>query len=244
MDKIIAILIECDNVKSLGGSCERDLYNIYQYLVNNKADQSNIYILTNNIPYFTKKNIINNLSNNAVNNIENILKKLNLVNNHNSLFIHISGHGYQINDANKIELDGMSEQIILSSGALIDHQFNSLLKKYIPNNVCLRISVDTCHSGTFSNLCYQIDRNNQKIPAIKSPKSFFINAFSISACTDGQLDSCDIGSVSGFGGGLTSHILENNNLTEFLIGDPKKVKDNLTPILKLLNQEPILLIDL
>jgi len=243
MDNIVAILIECDNVKSLGGSCERDLYNIYQLLITNKVNQSNIYILTNNIPYFTKKNIIGNVSNNTVNNIENILKTLNLVKDNNSLFIHISGHGYQTNDVNKIELDGRSEQIILSSGPLIDYQFNSLLVKYVPKNICLRISVDTCHSGTFSNLCYQIDKTNKKIPAIKAPKPFFSNAYSISACTDSQLDSCDIGSVGGFGGGLTSHILENNNLVEFLVGNPNKVRDNLTPILKLLNQKPMLLTD-
>jgi hypothetical protein len=257
---MIAILIECDNTRTLGGSCERDLYNIHTMLVQTlKLIPTDIFILTNSIPYFTKRNINTNLSNNSVVELEKILK--NMINKPpNSVYIHISGHGYQGPDVKNIELDGRCEQIILSSGTLRDYQFNDLLKKYIQPSIPLRISVDTCHSGTFSNFCYvignniktnsqfSIDKTNSqflisKTLASKICEPYFTNAYSISACNDSQLDSCDIGSVGGFGGSLTCHILENNNLVEFLTGNPIKVKNNLLPILKLLNQEPILLID-
>jgi len=239
MEKLSAILIECDNVCSLGGSCERDIYNIYKMLTNNGTSAENIYILTNNSNYFIKKKIMINLSNNSVNNFEDALKKIN----NNFVFIHISGHGYQGNDQKNIELDSRCEQIVLSSGALPDYNFNALLMTHIPQLSRLRISIDTCHSGTFSNFNYQITKENKKILASKINKSYFTDSYSISACGDNQLDSCDVGAVGGFGGGLTCHILDNNNLIEFLLGDPIKVLHNLVPVLKLLNQEPILLTD-
>ena len=241
MINLHAILIECDNINSLGKSCERDVYNIHKMLITNGVPESNIHILTNNINYFTKKNMTLNIYGNSRSVIENTLKLITIA--ENPIFIHISGHGYQCSDVKNIELDGMCEQIVLSDGVLRDYEFNALLKKYIQKTTCLRVSVDTCHSGTFSNFYYRFDANNKKIPAIKNSTPYFTNAFSISACADNQLDSCDIGITGGFGGGLTSHILDDNNLINFLIGDPIKVKDNLQKILRLLSQEPILLID-
>lgn len=238
MNNLFAILIECDNINSLGGSCLRDLHNIHRLLLSNNVLPTNIYILTNNIVYFTKKNIIN-IFGNSRNDFESILKK---VKNLNSIFIHISGHGYQGSDDKHIELDNRCEQIVLSSGVFRDVDFNALLVKYIPQNMKIRVSVDTCHSGSFSNFSYQITNDNKKIVETKK-NSYFTNAYSISACKDSQLDACDIGNYGGFGGGLTAHILDNNNLIEFLIGDPLKVKNNLVPILKLLSQEPVLLVD-
>jgi hypothetical protein len=238
MNNLFAILIECDNLNSLGGSCLRDVYNIQRMLVSNNVLLTNIYILTNNIAYFTKKNI-NNISNNSKNDFENVLKKIK---NTNNLYIHISGHGYQGSDDKHIELDNRCEQIVLSSGVFRDVDFNALLVKYVPQNMKLRVSVDTCHSGSFSNFSYQITNDNKKIVETKKT-GYFTNAYSISACKDSQLDACDIGNYGGFGGGLTAHILDNNNLIEFLIGEPLKVKNNLVPILKLLSQEPVLLVD-
>lgn len=239
MNNLCAILIECDNLNSLGGSCLRDVYNIYRLLTTNNVLPTNIYILTNNNAYFTKKNMIN-ISKNSNIDIETVLKKIKEV---DSVYIHISGHGYQGADVNHIELDNRCEQIVLSSGVFRDVDFNALLVKYIPQNMKLRVSVDTCHSGSFSNFSYQIINENKKIIETKK-NGYFTNAYSISACKDSQLDACDIGDYGGFGGGLTTHILDNNNLIEFLIGDPLKVKNNLVPILKLLNQEPVLLVDI
>lgn len=241
MNNLHAILIECDNIRSLGESCERDVYNIHKMLITNNVPESNIHILTNNVKYFSKKNMTTNIYSNSRIVIENILKILTIT--ENPIFIHISGHGYQGADVKNIELDGRCEQIVLSDGVLRDYEFNTLLKKYIKKTIRLRISVDTCHSGTFSNFYYKFDTNNKKIPAIKNSTPYFTDACSISACADNQLDSCDIGLVGGFGGGLTSHILDDNNLINFLIGDIIKVKENLLKILRLLSQEPILLVD-
>lgn len=241
MNNYCVLLIECDNSRSLGSSCERDIFNIRNMLITNKAVESNICIFTNNIAYFQKRNITENVFINSFTNIENTINNFSTKNT--PIFIHISGHGYQCTDIHMVELDGLSEQIILSSGPLTDYNFKSLLKKYIPKDTKLRISVDTCHSGTFSNFNYQFDKNNDKNMFVKKLDVFFTDAFSISACGDAQLDSCDIGNTFGYGGGLTCHMLDNNNLNEFLLGEPIKVKNNLTHILKMLNQEPILLTD-
>jgi len=239
MDAFLCILIECDNTKSLGKSCERDLFNIYTQLIMNKTEPNNIYILTNNTPFFIQKNISTNLYNNNVSNLDNILKNNK---NFSSFYFHISGHGYLGNDIRHIEITNRCEQIVLSSGILTDYQFNDLLIKYIDRKSIIRISVDTCHSGTFSNFCYKLtDEYTHKQVTKKEP--YFQDAYSISACNDNELDSCDIGKV-GFGGSLTVHLLDDNNFNEFIFGDKIKVKNNLCKILKLLRQEPILLVDM
>lgn len=251
----VAILIECDNISSLGGSCERDIYNIYNRLISNYVDTSNIYILTNNQQYFIKNDIKINLFDNHKLNLIKILNKVkyNYHYNHNNntnIYIHISGHGYQGPDIKQIELDGKCEQIVLSSGILTDYDFYELLRTYISIDKKIRISVDTCHSGTFSNftyevICNEISSNSTnnficKIATKKTP--YFLNAYSISACSDSQLDSCDIGNI-GFGGSLTVHLLENNNFEDFLFGSPLEVKQKLKNILRKLGQEPMLLCD-
>jgi hypothetical protein len=248
MNNNVAILIECDNVRSLGGSCERDIYNIYNRLLSLSHDPPynprNIYILTNNINYFIKHNININLTNNSVKEFENILANLSNPSDQSdqsNVYIHISGHGYLGYDVRHIEISNYCEQIILSSGVLTDYNFNDILIKYLQQTVQIRISVDTCHSGTFSNFTYEILSNDSKVIATKK-NPYFLNAYSISACKDNELDSCDISNV-GYGGSLTVHLLDNNNFEEFLFGNPIKVKNELSIILKLLNQEPVLLID-
>jgi len=232
---MIAILIECDNARSLGGSCERDLCVIRGNLLEiYGADNIDIYVLTNNLKYFTDRRI-SHLMDNSITNFKNILSKVST-----KLYIHISGHGYQGNDVQHNELDGRCEQIVLSSGVMTDYNFYDCLKQYVGQNTMIRVSVDTCHSGTFSNFAFQ--QTDRLIDAVKRPTPYFTNAYSLSACSDSQLDSCDIGD-HGFGGGLTCHLVDNNNLAEFLNGDPVKARNRLIPILKMLHQDPILLVD-
>lgn len=232
---MIAILIECDNMKSLGGSCERDLYTIRNQLIGMYGlNGIEIYCLTNSSSYFTGRGV-NNVMTNTITNFKWLLQKVS-----SKLYIHISGHGYQGFDARHNELDGRCEQIILSSGVMTDYMFYDCLKQYVDRNMMIRITVDTCHSGTFSNFAYQL--TDRLIDASIRPTAYFTNAYSMSACSDSQLDSCDIGD-HGFGGGLTCHLVDNNNLAEFLNGRPIEVRDRLTPLLKLLHQNPILLTD-
>lgn len=237
INNYVAILIECDNIRSLGGSCERDINNIYERLLLNGLDKSNIYILTNNKQYFINKGIKINLLDCTKSNLIDALSK---VLSTNSLYIHISGHGYQGLDIKQIELDGKCEQIVLSSGILTDYDFYELLTKYVNYDKKIRMTIDTCHSGTFSNFTYEICSGQKQIATKKTP--YFLNAFSISACADNQLDACDIGNI-GFGGSLTVHLLENNNFEDFLFGSPFEVKQKLQNILRLLGQEPMLLCD-
>ena len=73
MNNYCVLLIECDNSTSLGSSCERDIFNIRNMLITNKSVDSNIYIFTNNITYFQKRNITENLF------INSFIKNVNLL---------------------------------------------------------------------------------------------------------------------------------------------------------------------
>jgi len=232
---MIAILIECDNQRNLGGSCERDLITIRNQLIGlYGADGIEIYCLTNSSNYFTGRGV-GNVMTNTITNFKQLLQKVS-----HRLYIHISGHGYQGVDRRHNELDGRCEQISLSSGVMTDYMFYDCLKQSVDRTCMIRITVDTCHSGTFSNFAYQV--TDRLIPASIRPVAYFTNAYSLSACSDSQSDSCDIGD-HGFGGGLTCHLVDSDNLSEFLNGRPVKVRDRLIPILKLLRQDPVLLVD-
>ena len=66
-----------------------------------------------------------------------------------------------------------------------------------------------------------------------------INAISIGACLDNQLDNCDIGNI-GFGGALTVHLIDNNLIKHLLKGEEIYVFNKLEKIFKNLRQTPVL----
>jgi hypothetical protein len=105
----------------------------------------------------------------------------------------------------------MDEYISFGNGVISDNVLYSLLIEKLKDRcnrvVCL---TDTCHSGTM------FDIDQQKI--------YKRNIFSLSACLDNQLDSCDISNV-GFGGSLTVHLLDiPNSLKKLLTEDEKSIK--------------------
>lgn len=244
-----AILIECDNTRSLGGACQRDICNIRNRLLLKSHFNWQIFILTFTPDYFIKRKITDNIYSN--NSFDDILKKCV---DCNTLYIHISGHGYNTTDTTRNELDGRSEYIVLPRERLIDYHFYNKLKAHVPKNTRLRITVDTCHSGTFSNFNYQINKNFNVVNAVKKPSDYFTNAWSLSSCSDKQQSMNDIGNISGFGGSLTVHLLDTYESSQdacferFIYSD--KTWDiimsclvKLEEILKNLKQTPILLTD-
>lgn len=198
-----AILIECDNTRSLGQACQRDTVNIRNRLLLNIEYKWQIFILTFTPEYYAKRKITENVFSNIL--LQDILKKCV---DCKTLYIHISGHGYNTLDNTKQEVDGRSEYIVLPRERLMDFHFYNLLRIHIPRNTRLRITVDTCHSGTFSNFQYQLFKNFSNKNAVRNPKPYFTNAWSISSCTDQQQSMNDIGNISGFGGSLTVHLLD------------------------------------
>lgn len=241
-----AILLDCDPDNSLGGSVTRDLKNIH-FTLRHSYDivRENIYVLYSSNKV---KNAFVNICKNSdclrqaseLRSVISYIKKK--CNNPDLLYIHITGHGYQKQDINNDEKDGMDEFIrINDSNVIDDDELYNILKQNMIENCKIRITVDTCHSGTMSDFKYKID-GDAKID-VSNSNAYFKDAYSLSACSDNELSMCDISDI-GYGGSLTVHLLDNKiALDNFLLGDPKITMEILSPILKKLHQTPELLCD-
>ena len=235
MSLLHLLLIEADNSHSLGGSCIRDLSNLYTYAKQFSVDkkilisQSVILSIDNDIKIQTK---FPNSTFDKLSNYKSVFASfISKIKPTDYVIILISGHGYQKKSNTKEELDMLDEYISYNGGIIIDNEINSLLVSKLSiskRTICL---ADTCHSGTiFDNTI-----NNK-------------NIYSIGACLDNQLDSCDIGNNTGFGGALTVHLLdEPNSISTLLLGtndDIKKLVKKIETIMKPLGQFPNLIIPL
>lgn len=224
-------LIECDSSNSLGGSCLRDLKNM-----SNHIDSDKIFVFTTNpinTNGFPEKTEFLNL------NVNNLKKCIAKVNDHSTVMTLISGHGYQMKDRSGDELDGMDEYIKTSNSIILDDDLRnifilSLSKK---QNIKFIGLIDTCHSGTMFDLDFRYTKGSWFKDTNRDLIS--INAISIGACLDNQLDNCDIGNI-GFGGALTVHLIDNNLIKHLLKGEEIYVFNKLEKILKNLRQTPVL----
>ena len=229
------LLIEADNVRSLGGSCIRDIVNMDKFVcdfsskTNIKRGQTYVLSIDNNLTIkskFASQNIIFD----KLSNFKAMFTAFtNNVKETDYVVVLISGHGYQCASKTLEETDRMDEYISYGGGNILDNDINSLLVSRLykaKKTVCL---ADTCHSGTLFDIV-----NKQNIT----------NVFSISACLDNQLDSCDIGNNTGFGGSLTVHLLDMDNaIKTLLLGTTTEINTlvgNLATILKPLGQNPLL----
>ena len=69
------------------------------------------------------------------------------------------------------------------------------------------------------------------------------NAISIGACTDSQLDNCDIGETIGFGGSLTIQLIENDylcKLFEFNEQQFIEIHNHIKKKLQYFRQQPVI----
>lgn len=218
-----AILLECDPGNTLGGSCIRDVKNMSENLIMRcNFDQHNIHILTSNT-YTQKYNCHTYHSDQFFNVISNIK---NTSTENDVIIVLISGHGYQTPDRNGDENDGMDEMISIGSRSITDDEIYLAIKDIKSKLILLS---DTCHSGTMFDL--------QKI---YDGRSNLGNMISISACNDSQLSMCDVGEKTGFGGSLTTSILEDNVLEMLMNGDTISAFNCVTARLRLLNQNAVL----
>jgi len=237
--QIHVLLIEADNMRSLGGSCLRDVVNI-DYYTNEFSKQSNIkrgqtFVLSidNDAKIqskFTTKNIVFDKLNNYKTAFTTFTNNV-LANDY--VIILISGHGYQTTSKTSEETDRLDEYIAYNGGTILDNEINTLLVSKLgktKRSVCLG---DTCHSGTLFDIGITNITNNGSS-----------NVYSLSACLDNQLDSCDIGYNAGFGGALTVHLLDiENSIKSLLLGSKDEINNIVSKLsvkLQLLNQKPLL----
>lgn len=231
-----AVLIECDPGNTLGGSCLRDIDNMASCLVNQfNFISSNIYLLTTS-PYKPKTQGVSQANSKE---LYNIVNKINQY-NPQLIIILLSGHGFSIPDINKDELDGRDEAINVGFQVIDDDIYNNIVLKLKCNAILL---ADTCHSGTLFDLqyCYN-EVTNTFVKASNRNDVLSPLMISLSACSDQQLSMCDIGDKTGFGGSLTTALLNIDGVMNDLLNmtNFKNLYTKIQSRLCLLNQKLVL----
>ncbi len=144
--------------------CINDVTNMKSVLMNQyKVPESNIRLLSDdqavptNVP--TKKNIIDGMK-----------WLIQDAQPGDTLFLHYSGHGGQINDGSKDEEDGLDECIFPSdyilSGRIIDDEIRPIITN-IPANCTITCLFDSCHSATVCDLRYKYLQTEEDTVTIK-----------------------------------------------------------------------------
>ena len=231
---IHVLLIEADNMRSLGGSCLRDVVNI-DYYVNEFSKQTQILrsqtlvlSIDNDSKIQSKFTTKNNIIFDKLNNYKSAFEKFtNNVNPNDYVIVLVSGHGYQTTSKTNEETDRLDEYIAYNGGIILDNELNQLLVSKLSKTKRTFCLGDTCHSGTLFDI-------NNTVP----------NVYSLSGCLDNQLSSCDIGYNAGFGGSLTVQLLDIENAIKTLMlgqkGEINTLVSKLSSKLILLNQKPLL----
>ncbi len=227
------LLIEADNKRSLGGSCWRDMVNLYQYAITWANSTNTIvkkcFVATiDDVPLEKRRKFDRSVKFDRLRNhlkiFDTFVKDMGPT---DLVLVLISGHGYQ-RQSQTNETDGLDEYISSDSGEIVDNViYNRLIKPLagVARVVCLG---DTCHSGTlFDNTARDA------------------NVYSLSACLDKEFDTCDISQSVGYGGALTVHLLDQPAAIHTLImGNQIQIKalaTKLHNILRALRQTPLLI---
>jgi hypothetical protein len=179
---LVGINYVSDPANKLNG-CIYDVVNMRNMLIDSyDYDQSNIVILrddmNNSGTMPTRANILNALK-------TLIAKSVNCT----EIWFHYSGHGSQIKDANRDEVDGLDEVIVPcdfnQNGFIADDELVAIIK----DSKCTTILItDSCHSGSSFDLKWSFEHKNgtfvktqNNSQHIKNP-----NIFMFSGCKDIQ----------------------------------------------------------
>jgi Caspase domain len=242
MNNTHAILIECDPHTTLGGSCLRDVRNMATHLIDRCSFvPNNIHILTthNNEPI--KGNMYADIQYKSSR--TDIFKVYNDITARNpmKIIILLSGHGFSVRDNNNDEIDGRDEAINVGRRIIDDELYDGIVKECKCDLILL---TDTCHSGTMFDLnyCYKGDGKWIKSTKRNSKLNYKSKIISLSACNDNQLSMCDVGDDTGFGGSLTTAILNIPDVLEDLIkiNNVENAYEKVRKSLRLLNQTVLL----
>ena len=237
----LALLIECDPGQTLGGSCLRDVNNMAKSILEFNKNNIQIVIFTTNLNKIPK---FNNITYVDINNLSQTIQSLQNA-PYEIVTVLISGHGYTIPDQDGDEISHMDDAIYTGKTYLSDDIIYDMIVKQLKCKNMLLLS-DTCHSGTMFDLPYLLTDDIKGTFVKYTNRNDVLDkyAISISACSDQQLSMCDIGDKTGFGGSLTTALLNIDNclaqLTlgilshskQIILGEFSKIKYRL----KMLNQ--------
>lgn len=113
-----------------------------------------------------------------------------------------SGHGSQLADGSRDELDGKDEVWVpgdfRSAGMITDDQISNLVRNFHPETRLFLLS-DACHSGTFCDLNFQYDASMSASSATRRYAVYPSRVVHVSGCRDAQT-SADAWNVEGFTG--------------------------------------------
>jgi hypothetical protein len=181
--------------------------------------------------------------------IFDIHKEITFTKNPKLIVILLSGHGFSIVDRSGDEIDNKDEAITFGSGMITDDVLFDNIVATSKSDMLL--FSDTCHSGTMFDLPYWWTPLGFTCCSKKTgyPQLSY-NMISLAACNDNQLSMCDIGDETGFGGSLTTGLLnisgvlysliESFNSTVDRIDTVVEIYEKLKTRLALLNQTVVL----
>lgn len=158
--------------------------------------------------------LIQPTSNNILAEITNFLASGNT---NDILFLMYSGHGTNLSDKNKDELDGRDEQIISTDFRFIsDDTLKSLIMNNLKKNVTLVAVFDSCYSGSILDLKYTYIDGSNNVTINNKTLETPGNVILISGSTDSQT-SADATINGRPNGAMTWSLLEslknNPNIT-------------------------------
>lgn len=160
--------------------------------INNMANVLSTYYgySPSNIIKLTDDNNNPNLKPTAFNIISNLTNLINGSQGCSEIWFHYSGHGSQVRDTNRDEMDGLDEVIVpmdfKSSGLISDDIIYNIIK----NTKCKTMLIfDSCHSGSVCDLQYGFEflpNGKYYRTQINSNKCSNPSIISISGCKDQQ----------------------------------------------------------
>lgn len=251
--------IDCDPGITLGTSTQRDLANVIKYGVEKWGTQASkccVCMVDGSLrPAALPQGVAQMRTPDWAKAYQFVRNKMKPG---QTLMVLISGHGTQVPDQNGDEIDGKDEMIVVDDFIAIrdDELYKEIvlpeMKRPEHLRVKLRLVTDTCHSGTMFDLLIQYQetshspinpkswkiahRNGREI--IKRIKGT-IDILSLSACKDSELAYCDISHYGGFGGALTSTLLDTNGLHSFAHARIQETVKRISPYLNRAGQTPV-----
>lgn len=128
------------------------------------------------------------------------------------VYIHFSGHGTSVRDANKDEADGEDEALVPSNfdkgGVLVDDFFHNVFEHFNPKTRVICV-FDCCHSGSICDLKYSWDMPSKQPRIENGACAIKAKVLTLSGCMDNQTsaDAYNILNDNKYSGALTTCLL-------------------------------------
>nr|GMD96722.1 metacaspase-3-like [Ipomoea batatas] len=144
-----------------------------------------------------------------------------------SLLFYYSGHGSQIRELTRNEMDGHDEALcpldFETEGKILDDEINETIVRPLPPGAVLHAIIDTCFSGTFIDLSHVCRMNregyysweDQRMPYGPYKGTQGGLAISISACDDHQ-NSLGTSALTGISTGALTY-----SFVQILMREPR-----------------------